>query len=387
MTLRASRYRAFSRRWAFCPQERERADCDEQPTHERHPPAQHLEDTPGGHQDHAGDQPNPAREEEQGEAASNRRTPRPRHGIPEQVQNKRTQADVGEYANYHGRQRHGADPFPASQLPSCRDRIAASVSPQMSRGTFCNRERSEWRRADTICIRANTPMQRRKRRWTGTGGKRSVAADIPKHRRDEKRDTLLHWKLKRAFTTPELRCGLDAASDFKRHLGEIFIMKIDYICDLKINNLLHVLVVIYALGGVFNSVQASEREIIQDVGNWTILRSTDSMTDKISCMAALKKGAEVQLVSNVMFVGVSGGPRSFLFRIDDKPSSDTILVDAISARIGAIRLNGSIFDDISKGKRLRLQVLTAREVANMDLNIEGISEALKIMETSQRCHT
>ena len=164
-------------------------------------------------------------------------------------------------------------------------------------------------------------------------------------------------------------------------------MKIDYICDLKINNLLHVLVVIYALGGVFNSVQASEREIIQDVGNWTILRSTDSMTDKISCMAALKKGAEVQLVSNVMFVGVSGGPRSFLFRIDDKPSSDTILVDAISARIGAIRLNGSIFDDISKGKRLRLQVLTAREVANMDLNIEGISEALKIMETSQRCHT
>lgn len=190
----------------------------------------------------------------------------------------------------------------------------------------------------------------------------------------------------KAFTALGIYCSLDIVPDFQKTFKGIIMIKIKYISDLKPRNILRVFVTIYALGGVFSSVQASEREIIQDVGNWIILRSTDSMTDKVSCMAALKKGAEVQLVSNVMFVGVNGGPRSFLSRVDDKPSSDTVLVDATSARIGAIRLSGPIFNDVSKGKRLRLQVLTVGEVTNMDLNIEGISEALKIMETSQRCH-
>lgn len=47
-------------------------------------------------------------------------------------------------------------------------------------------------------------------------------------------------------------------------------------------------------------------------GNWTVLQSTDAMTDKVSCTGIYKASYGIQLVQDALYVKIAGGIQSIL---------------------------------------------------------------------------
>jgi hypothetical protein len=106
------------------------------------------------------------------------------------------------------------------------------------------------------------------------------------------------------------------------------------------------------------------------------------MTDKVACMATLKENDRVQLYVDSLYVVVSGGPRGFEYRVDDRQASSMQLVGHILTDVGAIKFVDEDFRVVRNGRRLRMNVLTYLYLQKFDLNISGINAVLDFISTS-----
>jgi hypothetical protein len=76
------------------------------------------------------------------------------------------------------------------------------------------------------------------------------------------------------------------------------------------------------------------------VGNWTVLRSVDTMTDKISCTGIYKSNYGVQLTPDTLFVKVVGGVESVTLRFGDEPARRMRMPSKIEKKSGRSPLTG-----------------------------------------------
>jgi len=112
-------------------------------------------------------------------------------------------------------------------------------------------------------------------------------------------------------------------------------------------------------------------------GNWTVLRSTDTMTDKTSCTGIYKSNYGVQLSTNELFVTIRGGIQSITLRFGENPARPMRLPQKMEKEVNTVIIEGSEFAEALETNRLRLQVLTlVRGVATEDLDISGMRAAV-----------
>lgn len=114
------------------------------------------------------------------------------------------------------------------------------------------------------------------------------------------------------------------------------------------------------------------------VGNWSVLRSTNTMTDKVSCTGIYKSNFGIQLVEDQLFVKITGGIQSVTLRFGENPAQSLRLPQDMEKKIGSVVIDGSDFRQALETTRLRLQVLTLiRGMATEDLDTTGIQAAVE----------
>lgn len=113
-------------------------------------------------------------------------------------------------------------------------------------------------------------------------------------------------------------------------------------------------------------------------GNWTVVRSIDPMTDKVSCTGIYKTDYRVQLSEKALFVNISGGLQYVILRFGDSPPQPMRLPQAIEKDTGAVMIDGADFTQALNTTRLRVEVLTlVRGLKREDLDITGIQSAIE----------
>ena len=113
-------------------------------------------------------------------------------------------------------------------------------------------------------------------------------------------------------------------------------------------------------------------------GNWTVLRSTDSMTDAPRCTGIYKNNRRIQLKQKKLFVGIHGGIEGITLRFGDNPPKSTRLPEEIEKKMNVVIISGSDFSELTGSNRLRLEVLTLLQgIADEDLDLTGIQAAVE----------
>jgi hypothetical protein len=112
-------------------------------------------------------------------------------------------------------------------------------------------------------------------------------------------------------------------------------------------------------------------------GNWAVLRSTNSMTDKTSCTGIYKDQAGIQLANDSLFITIQGGIQTVTLRFDDQPPERLRLGTEMEKEIRSVHITGDEFRKLLGSNRLRVQVLTLlRGIEDRDMDLIGLSETL-----------
>lgn len=129
-----------------------------------------------------------------------------------------------------------------------------------------------------------------------------------------------------------------------------------------------------AQAGIAQSLKDAQPTL--KTGNWTVLRSLDTMTDKVSCTAIYKANYGVQLARDKLIVRISGGIQSVTLRFGENPPQSMRLPQKMEKDVNAVIIEGAEFSQALETNRLRVQVLTlVRGVATEDLDTTGIQSA------------
>jgi hypothetical protein len=112
-------------------------------------------------------------------------------------------------------------------------------------------------------------------------------------------------------------------------------------------------------------------------GNWTVHRSKDPMTDKISCTGVYKGKSSVQLVADELFIRIPGGVRGIVLRFGEEAAMPMRLASEMEKVLNVIEISGKEFEALRSAKRLRFQALTrGAKVMEGELDLRGLGPAL-----------
>lgn len=110
-------------------------------------------------------------------------------------------------------------------------------------------------------------------------------------------------------------------------------------------------------------------------GGWVVLRTKDTMTDKVSCTGVLNGDYAIQLSETTMYVRVRGGVRSVTLRFDDH-TPERLRLPSDFERRGTVVFSSEEFAKALGSSRIRMQVMTVLDnLDQKDLDITGIREA------------
>jgi hypothetical protein len=114
---------------------------------------------------------------------------------------------------------------------------------------------------------------------------------------------------------------------------------------------------------------------VKVVGSWTIYKKVDVMTDKTECVATLSGKKNVQLTDDSLAFGGLGYAQGYKYRLDDEPLSQLVLNDDVPKKMGAVILEGKMFDRIKVSKRFRIQIV-ATELQTFDVDTSTVKAVL-----------
>lgn len=133
-----------------------------------------------------------------------------------------------------------------------------------------------------------------------------------------------------------------------------------------------------------NSVAQGLGQRVRTLGQWTVYRSVNSMTDQVTCVATANDGS-VQVTVDTFSIGYRGrgGVSSYRYRLDDGPATELHLASGIERDIGAFIIRGDEFQNILKANRIRVEALTIlRGLANDDIDLTGLHSIYPTLSTN-----
>lgn len=153
--------------------------------------------------------------------------------------------------------------------------------------------------------------------------------------------------------------------------------------EVDMKKLIPIIIVFLISGFIFidtsNSIAKGFKDatVALQVGNWTIFRNIDNMTDAIECTGIYKKNYGIQLTKKALYISVRGGIQGITLRFGESPAKPFRLPERMEKEINAISISGSEFTELLEAERLRLSVLTLIEgVYDADLDLNGIKSAI-----------
>lgn len=112
--------------------------------------------------------------------------------------------------------------------------------------------------------------------------------------------------------------------------------------------------------------------------NWKVVRSIDTMNDKVTCTGIYKDNHAIQLTPTTLYVTVNGGLETITLRYGDNAARSLRLPQDIEKKINAIIIKDVDFAELVDTNRLRVQASTlVRGILTLDMDISGITGALE----------
>lgn len=133
----------------------------------------------------------------------------------------------------------------------------------------------------------------------------------------------------------------------------------------------------------------SKMEPLHQIGKWLLVRSTDSMTDEVKCIASHSDEMRIWFQgqfgkSGEMYFTKDGYAYAYRYRIDEMPVSEWMTF-GIYRNQGRVYLAGVNFDPLLGAKRIRLEIDGGGSDAFFDVELDGISEALDFILHDDKC--
>ncbi|MFD1839115.1 hypothetical protein [Paracidovorax cattleyae] len=129
---------------------------------------------------------------------------------------------------------------------------------------------------------------------------------------------------------------------------------------------------------VAHSASLADSKKVFSSGSWSVLRGTDSMTDKATCTGVYKKDYSKQLSADTLYISIRGGISSVTMRFDDEPPRGLRLATETEKGIDAITVNEAEFDKLLQSSRLRMRVSTlVSGIQDFDIDLRGLNDAVE----------
>ncbi|MGL5679648.1 MAG: hypothetical protein ACRDC2_08595 [Plesiomonas shigelloides] len=122
----------------------------------------------------------------------------------------------------------------------------------------------------------------------------------------------------------------------------------------------------------------SDAPVVFKSGEWSVLRTTNQMTDEVSCTGVYKNEYGIQLTGDALYISIRGGLKGITLRFGDQPAESLRLATDIEKQVDAIMIQDNDFTKLMGSNRLRVQVLTVLgNLKNYDIDLSGISAAVE----------
>jgi hypothetical protein len=122
-------------------------------------------------------------------------------------------------------------------------------------------------------------------------------------------------------------------------------------------------------------------------GDWTVRKSKDAMTDKVSCTGLYLKRFDVQLDADSLYISLRGrgGVQGYTLRLDDRPAGRIQLASHTEKQVSALGITGTVFKDLLGAQRLRASIITVlNSQVQEDISLVGVPEAYAVI-TGPEC--
>ena len=106
------------------------------------------------------------------------------------------------------------------------------------------------------------------------------------------------------------------------------------------------------------------------VGEWTIVKQTSQMTDKVSCIAEPDSSPRIAVFADKAYLEVLPGTTSVQLRFGTNPAREGRLLTALERRSLSVEIAGNDFAELVKTQRLRVQIV--RRYVPGDDGVQGL---------------
>lgn len=132
--------------------------------------------------------------------------------------------------------------------------------------------------------------------------------------------------------------------------------------------------------GLASAAVAQRGEKVFENDNWQVVRTKDSMTDKILCTGFHRKSRAIQLNADRIWLDYrgQGGVEFYRTRFDDLEAGEVKAADDAAKRLGAVAIPE--VEQALKSKRLRISGSTmfSRRIEE-DVDLTGTADAHKVI--------
>ena len=122
-------------------------------------------------------------------------------------------------------------------------------------------------------------------------------------------------------------------------------------------------------------------------GNWTVMRNHASTSSQTLCLALHQRYAAIRLYNDQLQIVVPETPRGYQYQIDSGAASKLYLASQSEQENATVSLAGSLLTNLASSERVKVEILTYSKILEVDLDLDGIDDALAYLGDAPSCRS
>lgn len=122
-------------------------------------------------------------------------------------------------------------------------------------------------------------------------------------------------------------------------------------------------------------------------GNWTVMRSHAATSTQTQCLAVHQRYAAIRLFNDQLQIVVPETPRGYQYQIDSGAASKLHLASQSEQENAMVSLAGSLLTNLASSERVKVEILTYSKILEVDLDLDGIDDALAYLDGAPSCQS
>ena len=141
-----------------------------------------------------------------------------------------------------------------------------------------------------------------------------------------------------------------------------------------------------SLGGAVGA-RADTWAEVATFGNWTVMRSHAPASSETRCLAVHQRYAAIRLYNDQLVIVVPETPRGYQYQIDSDAASKLHLASQTEQENATVKLEGSLLTSLASSERVKVEILTYSKILEVDLDLDGIDDALAYLDGAPSCQS